>query len=123
MHGPDETHALAGQRTDEALVLSGVVNRASQDVYAGSQCRFRDDPPGPDCSNQVVLADNPIPVFDQVFKDIEGLRGDGNKLRPAPQLAAVGVEHKVFEVVEQIAAPRPKNAPSAGYVSTSMVKK
>ena len=81
MHDTDETHSLAGQRTDEALVLPGVVNRASQDVYAGSQCRFRYDPPGPDCSNQVVLADNPISVFDQVFKEIEDLRGDGNLLR------------------------------------------
>src|SRR5258708_4128682 len=103
MHDPDETHTLAWQRTDEALVLSGVVNRASQDVYAGGQCRFRDDPPGPDCSNQVVLADNTIPVFDQVFKEIEDLRGDGTELRPAPQLAAFRVEHKVFEAVEQIA--------------------
>src|SRR5712671_3921650 len=111
MHDPDKTHALAGQRTDEAVVLAGVVNRASHDVYAGTQCRFRDDPPGPYCSNQVVLADNPIPIFDQVFKEIEGLRRDGNELRPAPQLAAVRVEHKVFETVEQIAAPRPKNAP------------
>src|ERR1700686_2277061 len=122
MHDPDETHTLAWQRTDEALVLSGVVNRASHDVHAGSQCRFRDDPPGPDCSNQVVLADNPIPVFYQVFKEIEDLRGDGNELRPAPQLAAVLVEHKVFEAVEQIASSA-KNAPSAGYLSTSMVKK
>src|SRR5215467_1534953 len=108
MHGTDETHALARQRTDEALILSGVVNRASHDVYARTQCRFRDDPPGPDCSNQVVLADNPIPVFDQVFKEIEDLRGDGNELRPTSQLATVRVEHKVFEAVEQIAAPWPK---------------
>src|SRR6267154_6510989 len=123
MHDPDETHTLAGHRTNEALVLSSVVNRVSQDVYAGSQCRFRDNPPRPDCSNQVVLADNPISVFDQVFKKIEDLRGDGNELRPTPQLAAVRVEHKVFEAVEQIAPPRPKTRHRPGYVSTSMVKK
>src|ERR1700704_4783234 len=110
MHDADETHALAGQRTDEALVLSSVVNRVSHDVYAGTQGRFRDDPAAPDCSNQVVLADNPIPVFDQVFKDIEDLRGDGNELRPASQLAAVGVEHKIIEAIEQIAALRPKRS-------------
>src|SRR5882672_10352963 len=108
MHDTDETHSLAWQRTDEALVLSGVVNRVSHDVYAGSQCRFRDDPPGPDCSNQAVFADNSIPVFDQVFKEIEDLRGDGDELRPAPQFASVRVEHKVFEAVEQIALPGQK---------------
>jgi hypothetical protein len=32
MHDPDETHTLAWQRADEALVLSGVVNGASHDV-------------------------------------------------------------------------------------------
>src|SRR5262245_10257919 len=101
MQDTDETHALAGQCTDEAVVFAGVVNRAPHDVNAGAQCRCRDDPPAPYCSNQVVLADNPIPVFDQVFKEIEGLRGDGNELRPTSQLAAVRIEHKIIEAIEQ----------------------
>src|SRR5262249_42030005 len=83
VHYTNETYALAGQSTDEALVLSCVVNRASHDIDAGAQCRFRDDPPVPDCGNQVVLADYPVPVFDQVFEEIENLRCDCNKLTPA----------------------------------------
>src|SRR5262245_22933152 len=108
MHDPDETHTLAWQGTDEVLVLSGVVNRASHGVYAGRQCRFRNDPSGPDCRNQVVLTDNPIAVLDQVFEEIEDLRGHGDQRRPPPQFAAVRVERKVSKAIEQIAGLRSK---------------
>src|SRR5215467_161463 len=118
MHDTDETHALARQRPDEALLLSRVVDGASHGVYAGTHCRVRDDPPVPDCSNQVVLADNPIAVFDQVFKEIEDLRGHGNQQTSPTQLAAVRVERKVCEAIKQIALLRPKT-PSAYYVSTA----
>jgi hypothetical protein len=49
-------------------------------------------------------------VFDQVFEEIEYLRGDGNQLRPATQLATVRIEHKVCEAIEQITWSPAKNA-------------
>src|SRR5262249_34159794 len=108
LHNADETHAPAGYGTDEALVLSGVVDGASNRIDAGRQCRFRDDPPIPDCGNQIVLADNPLAVLDQVFEEIEDLRRDDNRLRSPTQLAAVRVERKVCESIKQIAVLRPK---------------
>src|SRR5262249_6454120 len=107
-HDAHKAHTFAGHGADEALVLSRVINRASHGAHAGTQRRLRDDPPAPDCSNQVVFADNPIAVFDQVFEDIEHLRSDGNPMRPTTQLAAVRVERKASESIEQIAVPRPK---------------
>src|SRR5262249_6078536 len=121
MHDSDETNPLAGQGADEALLLSCVIDGASHGVYAGTQCRFRDDPPIPDCCNQVVLADDSVTIFDQVFEEIEHPRCHGNQLRPATQLAAVGVERKICEAIEQIAVLRPK-MPSAGQLSISTVK-
>ena len=99
LHLADETHALSGYGTDEALVLSRVVEGASNGIDAGRQCRLRDDPPLPDCSIQIVLADNPMAVFNQVFGEIENLRCDGNRLRLPAQLAAVRVERKVCESI------------------------
>jgi hypothetical protein len=44
-------------------------------------------------------------VLDQIFEEIEDLRGDGNQLRPATQLASVRVKGKVSEAIEQFAVP------------------
>ena len=97
MHDTYETHAFARQGADETLVFSGITNGASNGVHAGAQCRFRDDPPIPDGGDQVVLADNPVAVLDQIFEEIEDLRGNGDLLRPATQLAPVRVKGKVSE--------------------------
>jgi hypothetical protein len=45
--------------------------------------------------------------LDQVFEEIEDLGGDGDQLQPATQLAAVRIEHKVCETIEQSEAIRP----------------
>ena len=60
-------------------------------------------------------------VFDEAFEEIEDLRGDGNRLSSPTQLAAVSIERKVCEAIEQIAVLRPKQ-PSGGHVSTSTAK-
>ena len=62
-------------------------------------------PPIPDGGDQVVLADNPVAVLDQIFEEIEDLRGNGDLLRPATQLAPVRVKGKLSEAIEQIAVP------------------
>src|SRR5262249_15581450 len=53
----------------------------------------------PDLGHQLVLADHPVAVPDQVDDQIEDLRLERQRLRPAPQFAALGVERAVVEQV------------------------
>src|SRR5262249_44414810 len=76
----------------------------------------------PDCGNQIVLADNPMAVFDQIFEEIEALSGQRNQLGPATQLAAVRIKRKISKAIEQIAVLRPK-MPPPNHLTTSTVKR
>ena len=51
------------------------------------------------------LADDVVPVTDQVVKQIENLRLDGNPFRSAMQFAAVRIKRKVFKQITQAAIP------------------
>src|SRR5262245_10811654 len=50
------------------------------------------DSPVPDSVEQILLADHPITVADQVDEQIEDLRPDIDQLGAAPQLAAIHVD-------------------------------
>jgi hypothetical protein len=121
-HVAHKAYALARQGTDETLVLPSVTDCASGSIDTGTQCGFRNDPTVPDCSDQIVSADNPIAVLDQVLKEIEDLRSHGNQIGPATQFAAVGVKPEVSEAIAQMAVPRTKMLPTEHF-STSKVKK
>jgi hypothetical protein len=108
-HRAHEAHALAGQGSNKTLVLPCVSDRASRRVDTGTQRRFRHDPPVPDCSNQIVSADNAIAILDQVLEEIEDLRSHCDEIGPAAQFAPVGIKRKIFEAIKQIAVSPAKN--------------
>jgi len=102
---PDETEALARQCLDQALFLTGIADRSSSGIQAGRERRFRYDTALPNGVDKVVLADDVLPVADQVVQQVEDLGRDRNQFSAATKLAAVGVESVVLEEVAQAAVP------------------
>ena len=101
----DKAEALSRQCFDEPLFLATVTNCASSSIQAGRECCFGYDTALPDGVDQVVLADDMLPVADQVVQQVEDLWRDSNQFSAATQLAAVGVENVVLEEVAQAAVP------------------
>ena len=99
------TEALARQCLDEALFLAGVADRTPGDIQAGRQRRIGDDTPVPNGVDEVVLADDALPVADQVVEQVEYLWRDGDDVRAAMQLAPVGVECVVLEEIAHAVDP------------------
>jgi hypothetical protein len=58
----DKTDALADDCADQPLPVASVADRVTGGVDPAEQRRFRHDPPAPDRSQQIVLADDPIAV-------------------------------------------------------------
>ena len=104
-YGSDETEALSRQGFDEALFLAGIADRASGGIQAGRQCRIGHAAPVPDRVDQVVLADDALPVADQIIEQVEYLRRDRDDGRPALQFASVRVECVVLEKKAQSVNP------------------
>jgi hypothetical protein len=104
-HLSDETEALARQCLDEALFLAGIADCAAGDIQAGRQRPVGDDTAVPNGVDEVVFSDNALPVADQVIQQVEYLWRDGDDVRPAMQLAPVGVECVVLEEIAQAAIP------------------
>jgi hypothetical protein len=88
----DEAQPLARDRADQPLVLAAVAHGLSRGVDAARKGRIRHNPAAPDRSDEIVLADDSISVLHQVNQQVEDLRLDGNGLRPAVQLAPVGIK-------------------------------
>jgi hypothetical protein len=86
------TEALAQQCFDQALFLTGIADRAPGNIQAGCQRRIGHAATIPDGVDEVVLADDALPVADQVIEQVEHLWRDGDHVRPAMQFAPVGVE-------------------------------
>ena len=101
----NETKALARQGLDEALLIPGIADCTPGDIQARRQCRIGNATPVPDGVDEVVLADDALPVSDQVIEQVEYLWSDGDYFRPAMQLAPVGVECELIEVIAQAANP------------------
>jgi hypothetical protein len=66
-HHADETDPFAVRRANEALLLAAVPDRAARRIDTRAQRRFRDDPPIPHRTQQIILADNPLAVADHVL--------------------------------------------------------
>jgi hypothetical protein len=92
LYQSDEPEALARQRLDETLFLAGIADHASSDIQAGCEGRIRHDTPIPNGIDEVVLADDALPVPDQVIEQVENLGRNGNGFRAAVQLAPVSIE-------------------------------
>ena len=109
----DETEALAWQGLDQALSLAGIADRAPGGIQPGRQRRIGHAAPVPDGVDQVVLADDALPVADQEIEQVEYLWRDGDGVRAAMQLAAVRVECVILEQIAQ-AAVSPRWPPIVG---------
>jgi hypothetical protein len=92
LYQSNEPEALPRQCLDETLFLAGIADRASSDIQAGREGRIGDATPIPNGLDEVVLADDVLPVADQIIEQIENLWRNGNSFRPAMQLAPVRVE-------------------------------
>jgi hypothetical protein len=100
-HCAHEAEALARQCLDQPLLLAAVADGASRNVDAGRDCGIGDDAAVPDSGDEIILADDALAVADQVSEQVEHLRRDGHRLRPATQFPAVGVEHAILEQITQ----------------------
>ena len=77
-------------------------------------CRVGDDTPAPDCSNQLVFADNPLAIADQVLQQVEHLQLPRKQLVTATEFPPIAVKRKVFKHIPQPRWVRRKGVRSAG---------
>jgi hypothetical protein len=98
------------------LLLAGVPDGPPGGVDTAGKCRFRDDPPAPDRSQQIVFADYPIAVSDKEEQEIKHLGLDRQQHGSPPELAALGVEN-VISKQEPHFAPRATRLPEGALVS------
>jgi hypothetical protein len=75
----DESKAFAWQRLDQSLPVAAIADGAAGRVDAVEQSRVRNDPPMPDRSQQLILADHAVTVANQMNEEIEDLRLDGHR--------------------------------------------
>ena len=104
-HWSDETEALARQCLDQALFLTGIADRSPGGVQARRKRRIGHDTAVPNGVDKVVFADDALPAADQVIEQVEYLWCDGDDVRPAMQLAPVGVECVLLEEIAQAGNP------------------
>jgi hypothetical protein len=77
------SETFSRQCFDQPLLLAAVADRPARRIDAGSHRRIRHDTPIPDGVDQVVLADDAVPIADQVGEQIEHLRRDGDQIGTA----------------------------------------
>src|SRR3979409_1074781 len=87
------------------MLHPGIAGGRPGDIQAGRQRRIGHAAPVPNDVDEVVLADDALPVADQVIEQVEYLWRDGDDVRPAMQLAPVSVECVLFEEIAQAGNP------------------
>src|SRR5262245_2680528 len=93
------------QSANEALVAAAVAERAPCRADAGVERRLRDDAALPDDVEQLVFADDPVAIANEVNEQIEHLRLDVN-IRPGePQLLPPEVDLEIAEAEDQSSPP------------------
>ena len=100
-----DIQAPVRDRAKHGLPLAVIADRPSHRRDAAGQSRFRDDAPAPDRSEEIVLADHPVPIFDQIDKKIKDLWLDLNEIGSAPQFAAADIERISAEFEPHEPAP------------------
>jgi hypothetical protein len=94
----DRTHeskTLSWNRADELLVGTTVTDRLARGVNAAGQRRLCDNSPLPDPIDQIVLADDPIAIFEQVHQQIEYLGLDGDSFAAKAQFPPIGIKYMI----------------------------
>src|SRR4029079_10803001 len=105
LHLSDETKALARKRLDEALLLAGIADGSADSIQAGRKRSIGHNAAIPNGVDKVVLADDALPVSDQVFEQIEHLWCNRNDLCAAMQFAPVDVKCEFLEAIAQVTHP------------------
>ena len=104
-HRTNEAEPFARQRFDQALFLAGIADRIPSGVQAGRQRSIRDDASLPNGADEVVFADDVLPVSNQVFEQVKNLRCDRYRIRPPVQFTALSVKRVILEEIAQVAIP------------------
>ncbi len=99
MHHANEAKALSWQCFDEALFVAGIADRASGSIETGRQRHVRYDASIPDGADEIIFADDALPVADQVIEQIKNLRCRRNHVGAAMELAPVGIERVILEEI------------------------
>src|SRR5262249_21164619 len=97
----DEAKSALVQSANEALVAAAVAERAPCRADAGVERRLRDDAALPDDVEQLVFADDPVAIANEVNEQVEHLRLDVD-IRPGkPQLLPREVDLEIGEAEAQ----------------------
>ena len=86
-------------------VLAGVADRLARGVDAAGQRGVRHDAAAPDRGDQIILADDPVAIVDQIDQQVEDLRLDGNERRRCA--AARAGRYRAYSRQREIARSSP----------------
>ena len=76
------------QCLEKDLIIAVVAKRAAGSIDPAAQRGFGNGPTFPDRLNEIILADDPVPIAHQVNNDVENLRLDVNRGAVPAQLLA-----------------------------------
>ena len=97
LNGANKAEALACHGADQLLILAAVANGLARRVDAAGECRIRHHASSPDRGEQIVFADDVVPVSEQINQEVEHLRLDRNKLTAPTQFSSISVKHMIFK--------------------------
>src|SRR5271168_5334566 len=90
-HRAHEPKTFAWSRSDKLLVRAGVTDGLARRIDAAGKGRIRDNSSSPYLVDQLVLADHPVAVFEQVYQQIKDLRLDRHAAVATAQLPKVRI--------------------------------
>src|SRR5262249_59835652 len=97
VHLADEQKPAPRYCAHEDLRRAAVADRLAYRIDSGVQRHVRDDSAVPDGLDELVLADHPVAVGDQIGQQIEHLRLDMNRPVAATKLAPARIQDAVTE--------------------------
>ena len=105
LYDANEAEAFARQRLDETLLFTAVADGASYDVQTGRERGIGYRASVPDRADQLILADDAVPVTYQVGEQVKDLRRHGQRIGSAMKLAPLDVQCMALEEIAQDAPP------------------
>src|SRR5690606_29631434 len=91
LHVGDEPIAASRHRLNELRLMTLVAERTAQHRYRVDQAVVRDDDVVPDRADDLVLADAPVSMLDQINERVESARRQRNRL-------AAPIEHPLAKI-------------------------
>ena len=91
----DKANTLARVSANQALLFAIVANSLACGIDTAGQLEFRYDASAPDCGHEVVLADDPIAVRNQICEQIEYLGLQRDLLRAALELPPLQIKYMI----------------------------